>query len=107
MSRMVFRLPCAVAMPEWVTVMRGPAPGTGSSPGAGRRAWRSFADSAVLAAVIGGGAGAEQDLLLVPGRIERLEIVGLRIGLGQQPLDHRRVGLRLASGRASAANTAS
>ena len=30
-------------MPEWVTVIRGPAPGTGSSPGAGRRALQRVA----------------------------------------------------------------
>ena len=49
----------------------------------------------VLAAVGSAAPGPKRDLLVLPGRIERFEIVGLGIGLGAQRGQLRCVELRL------------
>jgi hypothetical protein len=51
----------------------------------GRRTCRNFGSKTVDAAVFGGRAGTKKNFLLRPGRIKRLEIVGLGVRLCQQP----------------------
>ena len=82
---------------------RNGADGAGMS-GAGRNAAADARDQPILAAVAG--AGTEADRLVLPGGIERREVVGVRIGQREQRGDFVSFGFAAASAT-SARNTAS
>ncbi len=82
-------------VPEVVKVVRGPEPGGGARPGRGAAGLPEPGGERVLAAGVGGAAGAEGDFLLLPGGVERLQVVRLRIGLGPERREGGLVELRV------------